>query len=102
VAATGDPSTGLLAGGVTAFLPQFTFRGTNISNDALVTMTSAAAVYLIVRLIKGGFTSKLGLAAAAVIAVAFLSKINAIFLPVPFALAILSESRPWPLRIGRL
>ena len=102
VAATGSSLTGLLAGGLTAFLPQFTFRGMNISNDALVTTTCAATVYLIIRLIKGGFTPKLGLITAAVSALAFLSKINAIFLPVPFVLAVLSEKGRWPERLSRL
>jgi len=76
--------------GLTAFLPQLTFRGMNISNDALVTMTCAAAVYLIIRLMKRGFDQKLGLITTAVFSAAFLSKINALFLPVPFALALLS------------
>jgi 4-amino-4-deoxy-L-arabinose transferase-like glycosyltransferase len=102
VEATGHRSTGLLAGGLTAFLPQFTFRGMNISNDALVATTSAATVYLIVKLIKRGFTPTLGLITAAALALAFLSKINAMLLPVPFALAVLSEKGPWPQRLSRL
>jgi hypothetical protein len=91
VEATEDLSTGLLAGALTAFLPQSTFRGMSISNDALVTTTCAVAVFLIIRLVKRGFTLKLGIALTAAIATAFLSKVNAIFLPVPFALAVLTE-----------
>jgi 4-amino-4-deoxy-L-arabinose transferase-like glycosyltransferase len=102
VEATGNRTTGLLAGGLTALLPQFTFRGMNISNDALVATTSAAAVYLIVRLARRGFTWPLGWATAAVIGLASLSKISAIFLPLPFALAVVSEPAPWPRRLRQL
>jgi 4-amino-4-deoxy-L-arabinose transferase-like glycosyltransferase len=91
VAATGRHATGLLAAGLVAFLPQFTFRGTNVSNDALVTMWAAATVYLIILLVQRGFTWTRGLTIAAVIAAAFLSKVTAIFLPVPVGLAIISE-----------
>jgi 4-amino-4-deoxy-L-arabinose transferase-like glycosyltransferase len=100
--AVGNSSAGLLAGGLTAFLPQFTFRGMNISNDALVAATSAAAVYLLLRLAKRGFTRKLGLITALAIATAVLSKVNAIFLPAPFALVVLTEKGNWLERIKRL
>ncbi len=102
VAATGSRTTGLLAGAITAFLPQFTFRGTNVSNDALVAMVCSAAVYLLVRLIRGGFTPRIGLAIGAVMALAVLSKLNAIAWPIVFASAILSEPCSWSRRIGRL
>src|SRR5512146_362419 len=100
--ATGRATTGLLAGGLAAFLPQFTFRGMNVSNDALVTLTCAAATYLTVRLIRRGFTWRLGLAAAIVVALAFLSKTNAIFLPVPVGLAIFTAPGTWRQRFARL
>jgi 4-amino-4-deoxy-L-arabinose transferase-like glycosyltransferase len=100
--AGGNSSTGLLAGGLTAFLPQFTFRGMNISNDALVTMTSAAAVCLIIRLTKRGFTPKLGVITALAIAAAFLSKVNAMILAAPFTLALLTEKGNWLERVKRL
>jgi 4-amino-4-deoxy-L-arabinose transferase-like glycosyltransferase len=93
--AAGNASTGLLTGGLAAFLPQFTFRGMNVSNDALVTMTSAAAIYVIVCLIKRGFGWSLGLIAAVSIGLAFLSKVNAVILVVPLALAILSQEGRW-------
>jgi 4-amino-4-deoxy-L-arabinose transferase-like glycosyltransferase len=102
VEATGDETTGMLVGGIVAFLPQFTFRGMNVSNDSLVTMTCAAVTYLVVRLIKRGFTWPLGIIAAIVTALAFLSKISAIFLPIPLSLAILSTQDTWRLRLGRL
>ncbi len=100
--ASGNRMTGLLAAGLAAFLPQFTFRGTNISNDALVTMLSAIATLWIVRLIKSGFSWVTAANGTATLALAFLTKINAVFLPIPFSLAILSESVPWETRVKRL
>ena len=43
--ATGRASTALLTAGLVAFLPQFTFRGSQVSNDALVTTMAACAVW---------------------------------------------------------
>jgi len=102
VAVTGATSTGLLAGALTAFLPQFTFRGATISNDALVTMASAAAVYLLVRLIKGQLTRTLGLAMAVTIACAVLSKINAAVLAIALLFALVSQPVPWSRRMRSL
>ena len=93
--ASGSPGTGLLVGGLVGFWPMFTFRGMNVSNDALMTMLSALALYLIVRLIKRGFTWGIGILAALVAAGAFLSKINAIVLPAALLLAVVSEKAPW-------
>lgn len=99
--ASGSPWTGLLVGGLVAFWPMFTFRGMNVSNDALVAMLSALALYLIVRLIKRGFTWGIGIFAALAVAGAFLSKTNAIILPVPLLLAIISEKAPWRAKLLR-
>src|SRR5208282_1733086 len=79
--ASGSPWTGLLVGGLVAFWPMFTFRGMNVSNDALVTMLSALTLYLIVRVIKRGFTWGIGIFAALAGAGAFMTKINAVVLP---------------------
>jgi 4-amino-4-deoxy-L-arabinose transferase-like glycosyltransferase len=100
--ASSHRTTGLLAAGLVAFLPQFTFRGMNISNDALVTLLCAVAVYLMIRLIRRGFMWPVGLTAAVVMALAFLSKISSIFMPIPFSLAVLSEAAPWRARFRRL
>jgi 4-amino-4-deoxy-L-arabinose transferase-like glycosyltransferase len=100
--ASGRPATGLLAGGLAGFLPQFTFRGTNISNDAMVATTSAIATYLIVRLIRRGFSWKLGCMASLSVAFAFLSKVNAIiFVPVLIPVLLLERSN-WQLRMKRV
>jgi 4-amino-4-deoxy-L-arabinose transferase-like glycosyltransferase len=74
----------------------------NVSNDTLVTLLSVVATYWIIRLARHGFTWPLGFSAAVAMALAFLSKINALFLPLPFAIAVLSEKVPWRIRFGRL
>jgi 4-amino-4-deoxy-L-arabinose transferase-like glycosyltransferase len=97
--ATGRRATALLAGGLAASLPQFTFRGTNISNDALVATASAIATYFIVQLIRRGFSWTTGLMASLSVALAFLSKINAIiFVPVLVAALLWGESS-WQVRL---
>jgi len=100
--ATGSETTGLLTGGIVAFLPQFSFRGMNVSNDSLVTMLCAIVTYLTIRLVKRGFTWRLGIIAAVISALAFLSKTNAIFLPIPLSLAIITTQGTWKTRLWRL
>jgi 4-amino-4-deoxy-L-arabinose transferase-like glycosyltransferase len=99
---TGRDSTALLAAGFAAFLPQFTFRGMNVSNDVLVAAMSAWFLYLIVRLVTRGFTWRIGVLATVALAGAFLSKINAICLAPVLVLAIVSEPEPWRERVRHL
>lgn len=99
---TGRQSTALLAGGLTAFLPQFAFRGSTISNDVLVTTMAACLLFLLVRIAVRGFTWRVGVLASVTLAAAYLSKINAICLVPPVALAILLEPIPWRRRITHL
>jgi 4-amino-4-deoxy-L-arabinose transferase-like glycosyltransferase len=99
--ATGSAEIGLLVGGLVAFLPQFTFRGMNVSSDSLLTMFSAAATFLMIRLVTRGFAWRTGVLAALAIAGAFLSKTNAVFLPGTLALAVLTDKAEWRTRILR-
>ena len=73
-----------------------------MSNDALVAAGGAAATYVLVRLVHRGSTPCLCVGAAAATALAYLSKINAVFLPVPLAAAILWQPRPWSERLRHL
>lgn len=99
---TDNRYTGLLAASLLLCLPQFTFRGTNISNDALVATTCAIATYFLVRLIRRGFSWRTGVFAALSLGCAFLSKINAvIFVPV-VAVVLLSSAANWRERLKRL
>jgi len=95
VEASGRESTGLLAAGLVAFLPQFTFRGMNVSNDAMVTAICSVVLYLLVRMIKRGASVRLVIACAVAMAAGFLSKATALILPVPFAIAVLTERVNW-------
>ena len=99
---TGRESTALLAGGLTAFMPQFAFRGSTISNDVLVTTMAAVLLFLLMRMAVRGFTWRVGLLASAALAGAYLSKINAICLVPPVALAIVLDPISWRRRITHL
>ncbi len=99
--ATGRAETGLLAGSLLAFLPMFTFRATSVSNDVLVATLSAATLLLVVRLVRRGYAQGRGAALAAAMAGAFLSKVNAIVLPFPVALALATERVPGRDRLRR-
>jgi hypothetical protein len=99
---TGRNSTALLAAGFAAFLPQFTFRGMNISSDVLVAAMGAWFLYLVLRLVTRGFTWRVGLLAAVALAGAYLSKINSICLAPVLVLAIVSEPIPWRRRVSHL
>jgi hypothetical protein len=95
VEATGRETTGLLGAGLVAFLPQFTFRGMNVSNDAMVTAFSSIVLYVIIRMIRRGASGRLAIACAVMIAAAFLSKASALFLPIPFVVAVVTETASW-------
>jgi 4-amino-4-deoxy-L-arabinose transferase-like glycosyltransferase len=99
---TGRDSTALLAAGFAAFLPQFTFRGMNVSSDVLVAAMGAWFLYLVLRIVTRGFTWRIGLLAAVALAGAYLSKINSICLAPVLVLAIVSEPIPWRRRVIHL
>ena len=84
----GGKSVAILCAGLVAFLPQFTFRGSAVSNDVLVTTMAAATVLCILRLMQEPFTWRLGSTTAVVLSAAYLAKISAICLVAPVALAI--------------
>lgn len=93
--ASGSPWTGVLVGGLVAFWPMFSFRGMNVSNDSLLVVLCAFSLYLTVRLIKRGFTWRQGILAAVVGSAAFLTKVNAVALPVALLLAVVSGKALW-------
>ena len=94
--------TGLIAAACVALLPQFSFRAGSISNDAMVTMFAAATTLSTIQLVRDGFTWGRGIWAAIMLAGAYLSKISAIALAAPLALAILASPGPLWMRIRRL
>lgn len=102
VEASGNNYTGLLAAALAVLLPGFAFRGSTISNDAMVATTSALALYFIIRLVRRGFSTLDGFAAGAATGLALLSKTNAIALVVPLAAVVLTERIPWRVRFRRV
>ena len=99
---TGRPTTALLAGALVAFLPQFTFRGATISNDALVATLAAVSTYFMVRIVRRGFTWTVGVLASVALAGAYLSKINAICLAPGLILSLVMAPGFWRARLMRL
>jgi len=99
-----DARTGLIAAMVVAFLPQFAFRAGHVSNDALVTCAAAAVTWGMVRLVREPFAWRVAWATSAALGAAYLSKISAIALVPPVALAlVLAQPAPaWIVRAWRL
>ena len=92
----------LSAAALVAFLPQFSFRAATVSNDAAVTLFAAMLTMTCVHLLTRGFTWKRGALAAVALAAAYLSKILAIALAAPLALALLEAHAAGPKRVGLL
>lgn len=102
VEATGQDTTAVLAGSLAAFLPQFTFRGMNVSNESLLVLACSIVTYCFVRMIRRGFSPRLGILTAIFIALAFLSKNNALFLLGPFVLILVGMPGSRKERLKRL
>lgn len=100
--ATDRAETAILTAAIVAFLPQFTFRGSQVSNDALVTTMAACAIWGMVRIARRGFTWRRGVWTAVALAAAWLTKINALCLVPAFVAVILTEPAPWRTRLAWL
>lgn len=102
--AAGGPQVGLLAALIVALLPMFAFRAGHVSNDALVACCAAAATWGFVRLLREPFAWRVAWWTSAAVALAYLSKISAIALVPPFALALVAADppAPWRTRAWRL
>jgi hypothetical protein len=91
------PGAGALAtAALAAFLPQFSFRAATVSNDAAVTLFAAMLTMTCVHLLTRRFTWTRGALAAVALAAAYLSKISAIALALPLALALLEAHAARP------
>ena len=99
LAATGSRTTGLITAILVGLLPQFAFRAMNVSNDSLLVLCSAGVTLGVVRIVREGFTWRLGLRTSALLAAAYLSKISAIALVVPVAYALLRGKEPLASRL---
>lgn len=100
--ATGSMASGLLSAGLVLLLPMFTFRGMNISNDALMVLFCAAFTYGCIRLIRRGWHWSTASLTVVVLAGAFLSKASAIVLTPMFALVVFVTTNGWIDRLRRV
>ncbi|MFN2450935.1 MAG: glycosyltransferase family 39 protein, partial [Candidatus Dormibacteria bacterium] len=87
----GRRTEALLAAAMVALLPEFSFRGMNISCDALVLTLCAATTWAMVRISRRGFSWPRGLLAAALLGLACLAKVTAFTLLPALALTILLQ-----------
>jgi len=99
---SGSHHGGILAGVLLICLPEFAFRGGNISNDGMVATTSALATYWIIRLMRRGFSVRAGTTASLCVALAFLSKISAIILFPVLAVVLISFPGDFKMKLRRL
>jgi hypothetical protein len=102
--AAGGRDAGLLAAVVVTLLPMFAFRAGHVSNDPLMACCAAAATWGMVRLLREPFTWRIAWWTSAAVGLAYMSKISAIALVPPFALALLAAepAATWRVRIVRL
>ena len=102
--AAGGRDTGLLATLIVTLLPMFAFRAGHVSNDALMACGAAAATWGMVRLLREPFTWRVAWWTSAAVGLAYMSKISAIALVPPFALALLAAEpvATWRVRAVRL
>jgi len=96
--AAGGTHAGLIAALLAALLPMFAFRAGHVSNDALMACCSAAATWGMVRLLREPFAWRVAWWTSAAVGLAYMSKISAIALVPPFALALVlaEEQLPTP------
>lgn len=87
------PTRRLLALGFVAFLPQFTFMSSVVSNDTLLYFWTTLALYLLVRQTTKGPSWRLAALLGLVFGGALLTEISALFLVFPAAVAVLSDWR---------
>ena len=94
----------MLAALLVALLPMFAFRAGHVSNDALMACFAAAATWGMVRLLRAPFSWRVAWWTSAAVGLAYLSKISAIALVPPFALALLAAepAATWRVRAVRL
>jgi len=92
----------LISAALIGFLPQFDFRGATVNNDVAVAVFSAISTYFILRMAVRGFELIPAFLGSVAIALAFLSKVNAIVLLPPFIACILLSAPDWRTRVRRL
>ena len=84
----GHPQRALLATALTAFLPQFIFVHSTVTNDTLIILLSAAALWQLLRLWQGAVTFRRLVLLGLTVGLAILSKTAGLLL-LPFAAGVL-------------
>jgi 4-amino-4-deoxy-L-arabinose transferase-like glycosyltransferase len=102
--AAGGLEAGWLAALLVTLLPMFAFRAGHVSNDAPMACFAAAATWGMVRLLREPFSWRVAWWTSAAVGLAYMSKISAIALVPPFALALLAAepAATWRVRAWRL
>ena len=86
-----------------AFLPQFVFISSAVSNDSAAAATCALALWVTVRILRRGLTARRALALGGALALAALSKASAVALiPLLIFTLLVSPGRAWRRQIGLL
>ncbi len=100
LATPGRPTIALLAMAFTAFNPMFLFVSASINNDNLVTCFGALASWLVLSIIRDGYTPRRMAILSVVIALASLSKISGLtlYVVVGALLVLLLLKRKIPIR----
>jgi 4-amino-4-deoxy-L-arabinose transferase-like glycosyltransferase len=100
----GGPAAGLVAALFALFLPMFAFRAGHVSNDAPLACLSALATWGMVRQVTGSFSWSVALWTSLTVGLAYMSKISAIALVPPLALALFlaAPASLWRVRLTRL
>ncbi|MGA8029939.1 MAG: glycosyltransferase family 39 protein, partial [Bryobacteraceae bacterium] len=99
---TRSTSSAVIAAALIGFLPQFDFRGATVNNDAAVAVFCAVATYFIARMAVRGFEKLPAILGSIALALAFLSKINAVAVVPAFVTCLLLTSPDWKTRARRL
>ncbi|MGJ3238303.1 MAG: DUF2142 domain-containing protein [Anaerolineae bacterium] len=81
------PVVGLLAGALTAFNPMFIFISASVNNDTMVIMLNSVVILLALRTLRDGFDLRRSLLLAVLLGLATLTKLSALVLVPPIALA---------------
>ena len=89
------PDRRLLATGFVAFLPEFVYMSSVISNDTLLYFWTTLSLYFLLRMVTEGPSWRLAVFLGLGLGAALLTEVSAVFLVFPVAVAVLSDRRTW-------
>ncbi len=89
------PDRRLIALAVVAFTPQFLYLSSTINNDNLLYLTATLTLLLLLRVQRNGLSRREAVLLGGVLGIALLTKVSAVFLVLPLALAVGLNRRAW-------